>query len=346
MKKIGLIVGGGSGPELGLVFRQAINHFLSRGGLSSQITECNYHSKSFTEMKSWTPDEFERAVETDIEKLLAFYRSLAADGVEAIFRTAVNAEALYALRIRMKTIKTATLNIRNHRVLFVRDLTEGFYASDSWKAGDDGIEFKGSFSKARFTGVVNWARAEASTALRPGFRSVLFFKHHLFANVMLRWTKEIDPSLEILQPGAGLVWLNDYLEKNPQDLLIVAGNEIGDFLHEVFLGMIPFQGRSGACARSVFLADEFAKLVEYQTIHGSADDVAGTGRVNPVATLRAAAGMAQRDYGVDGVVEAVEARIQQAVANGLLTHQLDMTTTTEKLAAFILDEIPKTRGVA
>jgi tartrate dehydrogenase/decarboxylase / D-malate dehydrogenase len=341
MKKIGLIVGGGSGPELGLVFRQAIEIFLSRGGLSSGIIECNYHSKSFTEMKSWTPDEFERAVETDIEKLLAFYRSLAADGVEKIFRTAVNAEALYALRIRMKTIKTATLNFRSHRVLFVRDLTEGFYASDSWKAGDDGIEFKGSFSKERFTGVVNWARAEAQTTLRPGFRSVLFFKHHLFANVLLRWTNEIDPSLEILQPGAGLVWLNDYLEINPQDLLIVAGNEIGDFLHEMFLGMIPFQGRAGACARSVFLTDEFAKLVEYQTIHGSADDVAGSGRVNPVATLRAAAGMAQRDFGVEGITESVETGICRAVENKLLTQKLEMTTTTDALVKFILDKIPK-----
>ena len=56
MKKIGLIVGGGSGPELGLVFKQAIEQFLSRRGFSSQIIECKYHSKSFTEMKSWTPD--------------------------------------------------------------------------------------------------------------------------------------------------------------------------------------------------------------------------------------------------------------------------------------------------
>jgi tartrate dehydrogenase/decarboxylase/D-malate dehydrogenase len=172
--------------------------------------------------------------------------------------------------------------------------------------------------------------------LRPGFHSVLFFKHHLFANVLLRWTKEIDSSLDILQPGAGLVWLNDYLEKNPQDLLIVTGNEIGDFLHEVLLGMIPFQGRAGACARCVFLADEFAKLVEYQTIHGSADDVAGTGRVNPVATLRAAAAMAERDFGVDGVVERVEAGIQYAVQAGLLTKQLDMTTTTDRLVEVVL----------
>ena len=289
MKKIGLIVGGGSGPELGLVFKQAITHFFARKGEQPQFIECGYHSKSFTEMKSWTPQEFEQAVKEDIENLLAFYRQLAAAEATAIFRTAVNAEALYALRIRMQTVKTAVLQIREHRVFLVRDLTQGFYASDEWHTGEESIRFSGSFTKERFTRVVNWARAGAGSVLKPGYRSVLFFKHHLFANVLLRWTKEIDSSLEILQPGAGLVWLNDYLDRQPQDLLIVAGNEIGDFLHEVFLGMIPFQGRAGACARCVFLADEFSRLVEYQTIHGSADDVAGTGRVNPVATLRAAA---------------------------------------------------------
>jgi tartrate dehydrogenase/decarboxylase/D-malate dehydrogenase len=161
MKKIGLIVGGGSGPELGLVFKQAITHFLSGIREEPQFIECQYRSKSFTEMKSWTPAEFERAVESDIENLLAFYRSLAAEGAEAIFRTAVNAEALYALRIRMQTVKTAVLKVRDHRILLVRDLTEGFYASESWKAGDDRIEFNGSFSKARFSRVVNWGRAEA-----------------------------------------------------------------------------------------------------------------------------------------------------------------------------------------
>jgi isocitrate/isopropylmalate dehydrogenase len=43
------------------------------------------------------------------------------------------------------------------------------------------------------------------------------------------------------------------------------------------------------CTSNVYLHKDVEGFVEYQTVHGSADDIAGRGLVNPTSTLRAAA---------------------------------------------------------
>ncbi|MGG7378438.1 isocitrate/isopropylmalate family dehydrogenase, partial [Escherichia coli] len=73
------------------------------------------------------------------------------------------------------------------------------------------------------------------------------------------------------------------------------------------------------CSRNVYLADAVAGLEEYQTVHGSADDIAGEGRVNPVATLRAAAAMLERHAGIEGASERMEAALEDVARAGVAT---------------------------
>ncbi len=57
----------------------------------------------------------------------------------------------------------------------------------------------------------------------------------------------------------------------------------------------------------------------FEPIHGSAPDIAGTGKANPLATILCAAMLLRDGLGLQGEAEAVERAVHDAVGAGVRT---------------------------
>lgn len=333
MHKIGLITSGGTGPELARVFRLAAHEFARIQGEPVDIVECPHTFRSFTELRGLTAAECAAIVVRDLQELALFYRSFYSAGGRLIFRTAVNAETLYALRRLLEAIKISDTSLDGRRVTFVRDQHQGFYACDSWRDGEDAIDFRGSFHKEKLRRIYDYAAAESRAWLGVDAETWFVYKHHLFANSFVSWIAEICPQAALLQPGMAFAKLSGPAAgESARPLLLIAGNEIGDMLQEVFIG----QHRETSCARNVYLHPDVAGLAEYQTVHGSADDLAGQQRVNPLATLRAAAAIFDGPLGLTGIGGAMEKAIAAGFDSGLLHSVTRMARPTDETAARII----------
>ena len=129
------------------------------------VVECPHTLRSFTGLRGLTAAECTRVVARDLEELARFYRCFYGAGGRFVFRTAVNAETLYALRRQLEAIKISDISLNGRRVTLVRDQHQGFYACDSWHDRDGAIDFQGSFHKVKLRRIHDYAAAK----LLPGW---------------------------------------------------------------------------------------------------------------------------------------------------------------------------------
>ena len=104
------------------------------------------------------------------------------------------------------------------------------------------------------------------------------------------------------------------LIKNPAQFdVIVTENMFGDILSDEAsmltgsIGMMPSASLSSG-TRGM-----------YEPIHGSAPDIAGTGKANPVGTILSAAMMLRYSFGMAAEADAVEAAVNAVLDEGLRT---------------------------
>ena len=124
----------------------------------------------------------------------------------------------------------------------------------------------------------------------------------------------------VLQPGMAFAKLSGPREaRSSRPLLLIAGNEIGDLLQEVFTDQTGLH-RETSCARNVYLHPDVEGLV-----------------VNPLATLRAAAALFDRYLGLAGIRDALEKAIAAGFECGLLHSATHMAQPTDQTAACIVE---------
>ena len=98
--------------------------------------------------------------------------------------------------------------------------------------------------------------------------------------------------------------------------MIVTENLFGDILSDEAamltgsLGMLP----------SASLGEDGPGL--YEPVHGSAPDIAGTGKANPLATLLSVAMMLKYGLGMHDEAAKLDAAVESALAQGLRTPDL------------------------
>ncbi len=103
------------------------------------------------------------------------------------------------------------------------------------------------------------------------------------------------------------------LVRDPRQFdVIVTSNLFGDILSDEAsmltgsLGMLPSASLGG-------------RVALYEPIHGSAPDIAGQDKANPIATILSAAMLARHSFGWEGVAAAIEAAVQRALDAGYRT---------------------------
>jgi len=119
--------------------------------------------------------------------------------------------------------------------------------------------------------------------------------------------------------------------RNPGQFdVIVTGNLFGDILSD----------QASMCAGSIGLLpsaslDSSGKGL-YEPIHGSAPDIAGQGKANPLATILSAAMMLRYSLGMAEAADRVEAAVAKALSSGARSPDLGGTMSTQKMGDAVL----------
>jgi 3-isopropylmalate dehydrogenase len=77
----------------------------------------------------------------------------------------------------------------------------------------------------------------------------------------------------------------------------------------------------------------------FEPVHGSAPDIAGTGKANPLAMILSAALMLRHGFGREDAATAVESAVDRALAGGLRTADLGGSATTAEATEAVMKEI-------
>ncbi|QUQ66640.1 isocitrate/isopropylmalate family dehydrogenase [Kutzneria sp. CA-103260] len=333
---IGLAVGRGTGPELAEVFERVLGGIGRLHGREIAIRRSPraYHSYFTLEPTGDT----ERLTRQDAQHYEGFCRELAGGGVTAVFRTAINAQSLYLVRERLWTVKVDAIG----PLLLVRDQAQGFYTGSNAHA-DGVVERTMVFRRDLTEQVIDFA-LRAAERHWPGqgpARIVMAYKFHLLDGVFGRWVAEIAARrgvrITLCQPDTANRNLVEH-GFGPRTLLI-AGNEWADIMHVMLLDRFGRHRQENRCAENHYLHPEVAGLVEYQTVHGSADDLAGRDEVNPTATVRAAAAIAERHAGCPGAVGMVERVLESLRDNSIGTRDVGGRHGTSAVVDALLEAL-------
>ncbi len=316
--KVGLVVGEGTGPELAKVFEDAVRGLAATHGLPVELRVCPRRFKTYPSV-SWSAVSAKEAADSaasDAKAYEAFVLESAALGYRAIFRTAFNAQSIYIVRERLMGVKLEPMAFAGGEFLLVRDEAQGFYAgaNDSPDASPDRITRTCEFSKSVTERILDFALAAAAERWGDAGkidRVVMAYKFHLLDNRFARWVGDYAArrgvTIDVFQPDT----MNRGLLRGDfrGNVLVVGANEWLDIMHADLLARHGGFVQEERCTRNLYLDPRALGMTEYQTVHGSADDIAGRGVVNPLATIRAAAAILERHAGIGGVVSRVEAAL-------------------------------------
>lgn len=313
MKKIGVVIGGGTGKELANIFTQTFDKIAQKFQVPIDVIHCNYEFTTYKEVRHLDHVRVRKIVREELKLLEEFYKEFYTGGGRVIFRTAINAETLYEFRRRHLAVKIIPILTKNGRVLIIRDAMQGFYANDEYKVKDDLIVFRGSYRKENFEKIITFALGEARKFLLSPFEIWAVYKHHLFGGVIEKWVHDILPDAKVYQPNHAteLLW-SFFRGRKEFNILLIMGNEVSDILHEELIFALKLGTRHTLFSKNVYLSPSLKDLKEYQTVHGSADDIKGKNLVNPIATLRIVAAITEHELGIRGFCSFMEKAIQYA----------------------------------
>ncbi|MFB7499222.1 isocitrate/isopropylmalate family dehydrogenase [Streptomyces sp. NPDC056161] len=346
---VGLAVGRGTGAETAAVFERVLDRLARSYGSDVAVVRSPRTYHSYVSLRPCAAqggrggiEEIRRLTLRDADHYEGFVRERAAAGTPVIFRTAINAQTLYLVRQRLRAVKVDALNAGGARLLLVRDQAQGFYTGDN-EHRPGHVRRVTEFSREITEQVLEYAlrRARREWPDEGPDRIVMAYKFHLLDGALDDWAAEFAErhgiDVRVFQPDT----VNrNLIAHGPADrTVLVAGNEWADIMHVVLLDRFGAGRQEDHCTRNVHLHPEAHGLVEYQTVHGSADDLAGRDLVNPVATVRAAAAIAERYADCPGAVAATERALVRVRKAGILTPDLGGHHTTTEVVTALLDAL-------
>lgn len=351
--RLGLAIGHGTGQELTAVFERVIQALASRYSLRIEFTRSthiyhSYHtltlSGSDKDLTEYIADETTK----DAEDYRQFCETAAANGITAIFRTAIHAQSLYLVRDQLQGVKVEHFNNlgdSNNALLFIRDEAQGFYAGTN-EYHEHSITRTSTFSRPIFDRIIGFAldRAKEEWGVENVPRSItLVYKFHLIDGVFqtwaLHWKSHLGIDVDFVQPDT----MNRNLMASGVQgrRIIIAGNEYADIIQPVFLKWFSNSTPETMYAENIYLHPDLHRLSEYQTVHGSADAIAGQGLVNPFATIRAAAAILERHGGghAVGVQSLTEKSIQSLLQRNITTPDQGGSSSTDAVVEAFLQAL-------
>ncbi len=213
-------------------------------------------------------------------------------------------------------------------LLVVRELTGGIYFGDSGRDGDTAHD-DCAYSVAEIERIARVAFRSARTKVTSVDKANVLETSRLWRETVTRVHEEEFagvPLDHLLVDNAAM-----QLVSRPAAFdVIVTENLFGDILSDEAamltgsLGMLP----------SASLGDSGPGL--FEPVHGSAPDIAHTGKANPLAMFGSVALMLRHGLGMETAAAGVESAIDRALEEGLRTADLGGEATTEDATRTVL----------
>jgi len=216
-------------------------------------------------------------------------------------------------------------------LLVVRELTGGIYFGESGRDGDTAHD-DCAYSVGEIERIARVGFRSARAKVTSVDKANVLETSRLWRETVTRVHRNEFPEVSLdhlLVDNAAM-----QLVSRPADFdVILTENLFGDILSDEAamltgsLGMLP----------SASLGDSGPAL--FEPVHGSAPDIAGTGRANPLAMFGSVALMLRHGLGMESAAAGVESAIDRALEDGLRTADLGGKATTEDATRAVLENL-------
>ena len=217
-------------------------------------------------------------------------------------------------------------------LLVVRELTGGIYFGASGRDGDSAYDTC-TYSASEIERIARVAFRSARRGVTSVDKANVLESSRLWREVVVRVHAEEFPDValdHLLVDNAAM-----QLVSRPADFdVIVTENLFGDILSDEAamltgsIGMLPSASLGEPGSPGLF-----------EPVHGSAPDIAGQGRANPLAMIGSAALMLRHGLGSEEGAAAVESAVDRALAAGLRTADLGGSASTAEATRAVLGEL-------
>lgn len=242
-------------------------------------------------------------------------------------------------------------NVSNIDILIVRELTGGIYFGEHGRYDSTDLLSDGSSKGTVAFDTESYSAAEIERIVREGFRYAMGRSKKLTlvdkANVLesSRLWREVAEKISPEYPEVALDYL--YVDNCSMQLInrpetfdvIVTSNMFGDILSDE-AGMIT--GSIGMLPSASLGAPGTPGM--YEPVHGSAPDIAGTGKANPLATILSAAMLLRWSLDEIEAADLIEEAVKKTLKDGFRTVDIasgdsDTVLGTEEITAKVLERI-------
>ena len=120
--------------------------------------------------------------------------------------------------------------------------------------------------------------------------------------------------------------------------VVLTGNLFGDILSDLASAAVGSIGLLPSASLGERQTD-FGTFGLYEPIHGSAPDIAGQGKANPMATILSAAMMLRHSFGREAEAARIEAAVAKTLADGILGGDLGGSHGTAAIGAAVRERL-------
>ena len=334
MKKITLIPGDGIGPEVS----GAVQKIINASGASIEWDIVNAGADIYEETGELVPDSVYKSIEANKVALKGPITTPVGSGFRSINVMLRKKYDLYSNIRPVQTLPGLKTPFNDIDLVIFRENTEGLYIGIEFERDNGVME---AIKKITPEGSERIIRAAFEFAQRMNRKSVavvhkaniLKMADGLFLDMGRKIALEY-PHIEMKEVIVDNMCMQLVMNPNQYDV-IVTMNLYGDILSDLCAGLV---GGLGLVPGANIGKD----LAIFEAVHGSAPDIAGQGKANPIALLRS--GCMMLDYiGCENESNMIRSAIDTVLADGnSLTPDMGGSASTQDLTDAIIGALNKT----
>jgi len=334
LKKITLIPGDGIGPEVS----GAVQKIINASGASIEWDIVNAGADIYEETGELVPDSVYKSIEANKVALKGPITTPVGSGFRSINVMLRKKYDLYSNIRPVQTLPGLKTPFNDIDLVIFRENTEGLYIGIEFERDNGVME---AIKKITPEGSERIIRAAFEFAQRMNRKSVavvhkaniLKMADGLFLDMGRKIALEY-PHIEMKEVIVDNMCMQLVMNPNQYDV-IVTMNLYGDILSDLCAGLV---GGLGLVPGANIGKD----LAIFEAVHGSAPDIAGQGKANPIALLRS--GCMMLDYiGCENESNMIRSAIDTVLADGnSLTPDMGGSASTQDLTDAIIGALNKT----
>jgi len=239
---------------------------------------------------------------------------------------------LRPIKVYDALVESSTLKehvVRNIDLMVVRELTGGIYFGEPRKTEEVDGEEVATDSMVYSTSEIRRIAEAAMDVARKRNRRVTSVDKSNILDTSRLWRKTVEEVFASQNDVELSHMLVDncamQLVRDPAQFdVILTGNMFGDILSDEAamitgsIGMLPSASVGSGTAM-------------YEPVHGSAPDIAGTGKANPLASIASAALMFRYSFDSEEAASAIETAIEETLNAGYRTADLEKTSDSQQV---------------